>query len=77
MLAGEHFKQSLREEHLPPNNYDGNINVLYFDALRELDKTQKQYDGETAHGNNSYQQQLWDTRIDNELIKLGIKKSAP
>jgi hypothetical protein len=76
-LVGEHFKQNLLAEPLPANNYDGNINVLYFDALRELDKMQKQYDGETAHSNNKYQQQLWDTKIDSELLKLGIKKQAP
>jgi hypothetical protein len=73
-LVAEHFKQNIKAEKLSTDNYDGPINVVYFDALREQDKLQKQYDSETSHSVNSYQQQKWNERIDKELAALGIKK---
>jgi hypothetical protein len=72
IIAGR-FKQRILTEKLSTYNYDGPINVAYFDALREIDKMQKQYDGETQHSINTYQQQLWNIKIDNELEALGIK----
>jgi hypothetical protein len=72
-LVAEHFKKAVLAEKLSVTNYDGPINVAYFDALREIDKLQKQYDGETRHSMNTYQQQLWNNKIDQELQELGIK----
>ena len=72
-LVAEHFKQNIAAENLPPDNYDGTINMAYLDALREMNKLQKQYDSETAHSRNTYQQQLWNDKIDKELLELGIK----
>jgi hypothetical protein len=75
-LVAEHFKQAIQAEKLSVNNYDGTINVAYFDALREIDKLQKQYDSETQHSINTYQQQLWNNKIDKELQKLSIKPNS-
>jgi hypothetical protein len=75
-LVAEHFKQQIAAEKLPPDNYDGTINMAYLDALREMNDMQKKYDAETGHGTNTYRQQLWNTRIDDELAALGIKKRA-
>jgi hypothetical protein len=75
-LVGEHFKQLLRAERLPTDNYDGDINVIYFDALREFHDLQKKYDDETSHSNNKYQQQLWDIKKENELAALVKKNKA-
>jgi hypothetical protein len=75
-LAAEHFKQAIKAEKLSVNNYDGTINVAYFDALREIDKLQKQYDRETQHSINTYQQQLWNNKIDRELQELNIKPNS-
>jgi hypothetical protein len=72
-LVAEHFKQNIAAENLPADNYDGTINMAYLDALREMNKLQKQYDDETLHSRNTYQQQLWNNRIDKELLELGIK----
>jgi len=72
IIAGR-FKQRILTEKLSTYNYDGPINVAYFDALREIDKMQKQYDGETQHSINTYQQQIWNVKIDNELEALGVK----
>jgi hypothetical protein len=75
-LAAGHFKKAIQAEKLSVNNYDGNINVAYFDALREIDKLQKQYDAETQHSINIYQQQLWNNKIDKELQELSIKPNS-
>lgn len=71
-LAGEHFKQKLRSETLPVKNFDGFINVDYLDAYREMNALQKQYDDETRHGSNQYEQERWNERIDKELKADGI-----
>lgn len=73
IVAG-HFKQKITAMNLPPDNYDGDINVQYLETLRELYRMQMQYDKETRHGGNSYAQQQWDEKIDMELKRLGIKK---
>jgi hypothetical protein len=62
-IVAEHFKRNILSEKLDPSNYDGPINVAYFDALREINVLQKQYDNETAHSTNAYQQQQWNTRV--------------
>lgn len=73
-LVAEHFKQNITAEALAADNYDGTINMAYLDALREMNKLQKQYDEETAHSTNTYQQQLWNNRIDKELLEYGVIK---
>ena len=71
-LVAERFKLQISQMKLSTDNYDGPINVAYFDALREIDKLQKQYDSETQHSINTYQQQQWCDKIDKELAALGI-----
>lgn len=66
-LVSEKFKRQMLEEMLPVLNYDGSINVAYFDALREMDRMQKQYDTETDHGVNTSAQERWNKFIDKEL----------
>lgn len=66
-IVAERFKQKLRTEVLPVDNYDGIINVRYFDWLRELNKLEKQYDNETSHGINSTVQNAWNIKIDKWL----------
>ena len=73
-IVGEHFKQKLATMNLPPDNYEGEINVEYFETLRELHRMQTQYDKETRHGADSYGQKQWDEKIDKELGALGVKK---
>jgi hypothetical protein len=74
-IVGERFKQKMRAEKLLPGNYDGPINVEYLESYREMTNMQKQYDDDTHHGMDQYQQEVWDRRIENDLIKLGIKKN--
>jgi hypothetical protein len=66
-ISAERFKQKLKAENLPVGNYDGYINVDYLDAYREMNALQKQYDDETRHGSNQYEQQKWNDKIDSLL----------
>jgi len=73
-IVGEHFKQKIAAMKLPPDNYDGEINVEYLETLRELHRMQTQYDSETHHGANHTAQEEWNGKIDKELKALGVKK---
>ncbi len=66
-IISERFKKRMLLENLPVLNYDGYVNVAYFDALRELDAMQKKYDNETGHGTNAGEQIRWNKFIDTEL----------
>lgn len=72
-IVAERFRRKLYNVMLPVNNYDGIINVSYFDALRELNNLEKQYDDETAHGINNTIQNEWDIKIDSWLHEFNIK----
>jgi hypothetical protein len=69
-IVSEKFKRQMLAEVLPVLNYDGSINTAYFDALREMDRLQKQYDNETGHGVNTTAQERWNEFIDKELAGL-------
>jgi hypothetical protein len=69
-IAAEHFKRKLIAEALPVNNFDGQINMEYLDAYREMDDLQKQYDTETRHGSDQPEQQRWNEKIDKELKEV-------
>jgi hypothetical protein len=71
--VSEKFKRQMLAEVLPVLNYDGSINTAYFDALREMDRIQKQYDNETGHGANTWAQERWNAYIDKELAGFKIK----
>ena len=72
-IIAERFKRNISQENLPVSNFDGPINVAYLEALREMNKLQRQYDHETIHGSNQSAQQAWNEKIDEELKVFGIK----
>ncbi len=73
-IVGKHFEQKIKAVNLPVNNPDGLINVEYYESFREMNRLQKQYDDETAHGINVGKQEEWNAYIDKELVDLGIAK---
>lgn len=75
-LVAEHYKQNIVAENPTPDTYDAIISMGYLDALREMNKLQRQYDAETAHSNDTYQQNMWDNKIDGELAAIGVKSKA-
>jgi len=66
----EQFKQKILAAKLTPDNYEGFINVQYFDSFRDMNAMQKAYDRETDHGLNQFAQAEWNDRIDRELKKF-------
>ncbi|MBS1528064.1 MAG: hypothetical protein JST19_20630 [Bacteroidetes bacterium] len=74
-IVAERFKHKVQVMKLPPDNYDGPINVQYLETLRELDALQKQYDRETKHGMDTLAQAEWNRKIDKELVADGVKNN--
>ncbi|RNI31147.1 hypothetical protein [Rufibacter latericius] len=72
-LVSEHYKQRLRPEKLNLEDYESIIRYQYLEALWELDRLQKQYDGETSHGLNRMAQEKWNQKIDQELREFKVK----
>ncbi|MBC3541324.1 hypothetical protein ACFSC6_14910 [Rufibacter sediminis] len=73
-LVSEHYKQRLRPEKLTLEDYESIIKYQYLEALWEMDRLQKQYDGETNHGLNRMAQEKWNQKIDQELRALNVKR---
>lgn len=71
-LIAEKFKERLRDEALPPTNYDSRIQYLYLEYFRKINKLQNQYDIETQHGINREKQLFWENFIKEELVKFGV-----
>ncbi|RYE30528.1 MAG: hypothetical protein EOP42_12065 [Sphingobacteriaceae bacterium] len=74
-IVAKHFEQKIREARLPVANYDGILNVQFYESFREMNQLQEQYDEETQHGLSTTQQERWNQRIDRELVLLGVKKA--
>lgn len=72
-IVGKHFEQKIKAAKLPVANFDGVINVAFYESFREMNNLQKRYDDETEHGINTSQQEHWNKKIDQDLIALGIK----
>lgn len=70
-IVSEHFKQKISAMELPVDNFNGPINVEYMETLREATRMQKQYDGDTRHGQDKQAQAKWNEKIDKELMFLG------
>ncbi|WP_207435681.1 hypothetical protein [Sabulibacter ruber] len=73
-LVSEHYKQRIRPEKLTLEDYESIIKYQYLEALWEMDRLQKQYDGETGHGMNHGAQERWNKKIDDELRALKVKQ---
>ena len=74
-IVGKRFEQKIKATKLPIDNFDGLINVKFYESFREMNDLQKQYDNETEHGINKSKQQEWNAYIDKELLNVGIVKS--
>jgi hypothetical protein len=73
-IVTEQFKEKLAQASVNPDTYEALINMQYLDSYRDMNKLQKDYDGETSHGLNSSAQQSWNRRIDGLLA--GNKSTA-
>jgi hypothetical protein len=66
-IIAEQFKRKMMAKKLTPDNYEAAINMQYLDCFRDMNTMQKEYDAETAHGQNRVLQDQWNSRIDSEL----------
>ncbi|RYE31457.1 MAG: hypothetical protein EOP42_10565 [Sphingobacteriaceae bacterium] len=72
-IVGKRFERKINAAKLPVSNFNGIINVEYYESFREMNHLQDQYDNETQHGLNTTQQEQWNKRIDRDLNTLGVK----
>ena len=73
-LAVEFFKKKVLDKKLSVKDYDGEVRYLYLEAYKEMNRLQEAYDKETGHGTNEAAQKRWNSYIDKELQRLGVKE---
>ena len=69
-IVVERFKQKAQQI-LTVDNYDSELQLLFIDIYREMNRLQKEYDDESSHSINVLGQQKWQQFVDGEL--RGIK----
>jgi hypothetical protein len=75
-IISERFREKLLNDKMTVANFEGIISFEYIESLRELDRMQKLYDGETRHGIDSDMQKVWNERIEKELRSFEVKGST-
>ncbi|PSR57417.1 hypothetical protein AHMF7605_23045 [Adhaeribacter arboris] len=73
-LVAERFKRKIQPDSLTLNDYNSMVQYKFIESFREMNRMQEKYDGETGHGTNSGAQEAWNSRIDADLRKYGIKQ---
>jgi hypothetical protein len=71
-LIAEKFKERLREEALPPLDFDSRLQFIYLEYYRKINKMQNNYDDDTKHGLDKDKQIWWENHIAQELKKYNI-----
>ncbi|MES2518424.1 MAG: hypothetical protein V4585_09975 [Bacteroidota bacterium] len=71
-LIVERFKQKAKNI-LTVDNYDSELQLLFIEMYREMNKIQKEYDDESNHSINIFGQQKWQSAAIEELRKMGVK----
>lgn len=66
-IITEQFRQQIQKAKVNPDTYEAVINMQYLESYRDMNKMQKAYDTETAHGLNRAAQQNWNKRLDDLL----------
>ena len=73
-LVAERFKRAIQPDSLTVEDYNSLIQYQFIESFREMNRMQKQYDGETNHSLNQAAQEQWNQKIDAELRSFGVKK---
>lgn len=71
-LIVERFKQKAKEI-LTIDNYDSELQLLFIEMYREMNRLQKEYDDESNHSINVGGQMKWQTQISEELRNYGVR----
>ena len=68
-IVVERFKQKAQQI-LTIDNYDSELQLLFIDMYREMNRLQKEYDDESSHSVNVLGQQKWQEFVDEELRRV-------
>jgi hypothetical protein len=68
----ERFKQKAKQI-LTIDNYDSELQLLFIEMYREMNRLQKEYDDETNHSINVVGQAKWQSQISEELRNYGVR----
>jgi hypothetical protein len=69
-LVAEKFKERLRDEALPAQDFGSRIQYLFIEYYRLMNTMQNKYDNETNHGLNKTEQAIWGNNVASELNKF-------
>jgi hypothetical protein len=67
-IAANRMIQRLENMNLDPDLFDANLNDIYLDAYREMNKLQEKYDKQTNNGLNKESQVVWNEAISKALL---------
>ena len=71
-LVVERFKQKTKQI-LTVDNYDSELQLLFIEMYREMNRLQREYDDESNHSINVGGQLKWQTQISEELRNYGVR----
>ena len=71
-LIVERFKQKAKQI-LTVDNYDSELQLLFIEMYREMNRLQREYDDESNHSINVGGQLKWQTQISEELRNYGVR----
>jgi hypothetical protein len=71
-LIVERFKEKAKQI-LTVDNYDSELQMLFIEMYREMNRVQKEYDDETNHSINVFSQQKWQSKTMEQMRNLGIR----
>lgn len=69
-LYARKIRKKLTESYFTESTLLKEVNEIYVNYKNELRTRQKNYDSETNHSINKVQQEIWDKKIQEELLKL-------
>lgn len=71
-LSALHFREMVLTDTLLSGDYSSRIQYLFLDGFRYMDSIQEQYDEETGHGTNEYEQEKWKKEVSIKLKEIGL-----
>ena len=71
-LVVERFKQKAKQI-LTIDNYDSQLQMLFIDMYREMNRLQREYDDESNHSINIIGQERWQQIANEELRNSGVR----
>jgi hypothetical protein len=71
-LVVERFKQKAKQI-LTVDNYDSQLQMLFIEMYREMNRLQREYDDESNHSINIIGQEKWRLIANDELRQVGVR----